>query len=201
MKVIPLGHLSYLVKLLARIVIQNLFPIDHHSDLGLAQGRFIYVLLIDVPIDFASITIRLMQAMFSETSISLPYGSLISRIIAKFVTNSEPTMKHLGPFCKASVSRSKGQMRLRGTKDFEATTDHVDTTEPGPSGGISTSAHISLEDVRAKLNVMVQQMTTFSSILTSLQKDVNELKTKVMGSSGDPCLASEENDEEQSMSD
>jgi hypothetical protein len=142
MKVIPLGHLSHLVKLLARIVMQNVFPIDHHSDLGLAQGRFIYMLLTDVQIDFASIAIRLMKAMFSETSISLPYGSLILRIIAKFVQipNSEPTMKHLGPFCKATVSRSKGQMQLHGTKDFEATTDLAATTEAGPSGGISTLA-------------------------------------------------------------
>jgi hypothetical protein len=113
------------------------------------------------------------------------------------IPDSEPTMKHLGPFCKATVSRSKGQMRLRGTKDFEATTDPADTTEPGPSGGCSTSAPVSLEDVMAKLNVMVTQMTRFSSILTSLQKDVNELKTKVMGSSG----VDEENDEEWSMSD
>jgi hypothetical protein len=63
-------------------------------------------------------------------------------------------MKHLGSFCKATVSQSKGQMRLRGTKDFEVATALADTTEPGPSGGISQSAPVSLEDVMAKLNVM-----------------------------------------------
>ena len=112
MKVIPFGHLSHPMKLLARIVMQNVFPIYHHSDLGLARGWFIYALLTDVQIDFASIAIRLMKAMFSKPSISLPYGSLISRIIAKFVQipDFEPTMKHLGPFCKATMSRSKGQM-------------------------------------------------------------------------------------------
>ena len=115
-----------------------------------------------------------MKVMYFETSISLPYGSLISRIIAKFVQipDSEPTMKHLGSFCKATVSRSKGQMRLRGTKDFEAATAPADTTEPGPSGGIFQSTPVSLEDVMAKLNDMAAQMTTFSSILASVQKDV-----------------------------
>ena len=49
----------------------------------------------------------------------------------------------------------------------------------------------------AKLNIMATQMTTFSSILTSLQIDVKELKTKVVGSSG----VDEECDEEQSMGD
>ncbi|KAE8009388.1 hypothetical protein FH972_005826 [Carpinus fangiana] len=128
--------------------------------------KFIYALFTDVHIDFASIAIRLMKAIFSETSISLPYGSLISRIIAKFVQipDSEPTTKHFGPFY---------------------------TTEPIPSGGVSTSALVSLEDV------MATQTTTFSSILTSLQKDVKELKTKVVGSSG----VDEENDKEQSMRD
>ena len=106
-------------------------------------------------------------------------------------------MKHLGPFCKVTVSRSKGQMRLHGTKDFEATTNPVDTTEPGPSGGVSTLDPVLLKDVMAKLNVMATQMTTLSSILTSLEKDVKELKTKVVGSSG----VDEENDEEQSMRD
>jgi hypothetical protein len=81
------------------------FPIDHHSDLGMALGQFIYALFINVQIDFASIAIRLMMAMFNECSVSLSYGSLISRIIAKFIEipTSEPTIKHLGPFCKAIV--------------------------------------------------------------------------------------------------
>jgi hypothetical protein len=147
MTVIPFGHLSHPVKLLARIVMQNVFPIDHHSDLGVARGRLIYAILTDVQIDFASIAIQLMKAMFSETSISLPYGSLISRIIAKFVQipDYEPTMKHLGPFCKATVSRSKGQMRLRGTKDFDTATNPAVPTDPGPSGGTSSSAPVSLK--------------------------------------------------------
>jgi hypothetical protein len=198
MTIIPLGHLSHLLKLLARIVMQNVFPINHHSDLGIARGRLIYALLTDVQIDFASIAIWLMKAMFSETSISLPYGSLISRIIAKFVQipDSEPTMKHLGPFCKATVSRSKRQMRLHGTKDFEAATDPADTIEPRPSGGTSTSAPVSLEDIMAKLNVMAAQMTTFSSILATVQKDVKDLKNKVGGPSG----VDEDTDEEQSRS-
>jgi hypothetical protein len=49
----------------------------------------------------------------------------------------------------------------------------------------------------AKLNVMAAQMTTFSSILASLQKDVKELKTNVVGSFG----VNEETDKEQLMND
>ena len=49
----------------------------------------------------------------------------------------------------------------------------------------------------AKLNDMAAQMTTFSSILASVQKDVKELKTKDMGLSG----VNEEVDEDYSMSD
>jgi hypothetical protein len=115
MNVIPLGHLSHLVKLLARIVMQNVFPIDHHSDLGMAWGWFICALLTDVHIYFASIATRLMKAMLTESSVSLPYGSLILHIIAKFIEipASKLTIKHLGPFCKAIVSQSKAQKRLR----------------------------------------------------------------------------------------
>ena len=38
MNVIPLGNLSHPVKLLAQIVMNNLFSIDHHSNLGVARG-------------------------------------------------------------------------------------------------------------------------------------------------------------------
>ncbi|KAE8037311.1 hypothetical protein FH972_009911 [Carpinus fangiana] len=131
------------------------------------------------------------------TVIPLGHLSYPVKLLARIILDSEPTMKHLGPFCKATVSQSKGQMRLRGTKDFEAASDPAATTKPGPSGGASTSAHVSLEDVMAKLNVMAAQMTTFSSILATLQTDVKELKTKIVGSS----RLDEDTDEEQSMSD
>jgi hypothetical protein len=72
-------------------------------------------------------------------------------------------------------------MRLRGTKDFEVQNDLADTI--GPSGGCTTSSPVSLDDVMAKLNDMSTQMTGFSSILSELQKDVNDLKTRFMGSS------------------
>ena len=110
MNVIPLRHLFHPVKLLARIVMKNVFSVDHHLDLGMARGRFIYELFTNVQIDFASIAIRLIKAMFTESSMSLPYGSLISLIITRFIQipTSEPMIKHLGPICKATVSRSKG---------------------------------------------------------------------------------------------
>jgi hypothetical protein len=106
MNVIPLGNLSHPVKLLARIVINSLFLIDHHSGHGVARGHFIYALLTDVQIDFASIDIRLMKAMFTESSVSLPYGSLISRIIARSIQipATGQAVKPLGPFCKGMVS-------------------------------------------------------------------------------------------------
>jgi hypothetical protein len=49
----------------------------------------------------------------------------------------------------------------------------------------------------AKLNVMAAQMSTFSSILTTLQTNVKELKTKLVEPSG----LDEDSDEEQSMND
>lgn len=144
MNVIPLGNLFHLVKLLARIVMSNLFPIDHHSDLGVARARFIYALLMDVQVDFASIAISLMKAMFFESSVSLLYGSLISRIISKFVKipEIEPTVKPLDPFYQATVRRSNAQMRVRGTEEMLDTDNIADN--PGPSGGPTTSSHVSL---------------------------------------------------------
>jgi hypothetical protein len=92
-------------------------------------------------------------------------------------------------------------MRLRGTKDFDIPNDPANTT--GHSKGYTTSSYVSLDDVMAKLNDMSTQMTGFSSILSGLQKDVNDLKSRFMGSSkGDSlAVASEDHVEEHSLSD
>ena len=132
----------------------NLFLIDHHLDLAVARGHFIYALLTNVQIDFTSIAIRLMKAMFTESSVSLSYGSLISRIIARFIQipTTKPTIKPLGHFCKGTVSRSKCQMQLRGTEDVAV--PDIPTNTTGPFGGSTTSSPVSLDDVMAKLNAM-----------------------------------------------
>ena len=90
-------------------------------------------------------------------------------------------------------------MWLRGAKDFEVQNNPADTI--GPSGGCTTSSLVSLDDVMAKLNAMSTQMTGFSSILSRLQKDVNDLETMFMGSFDGNSLAGEDRVEEQSMSD
>ena len=55
---------------------------------------------------------------------------------------------------------------------------------------------MSLDDVMTKLNDMLTQMTRFSSILSGLQKDFNDLKTRFMGSSEGNSLAGEDRVEE-----
>ncbi|KAE8099553.1 hypothetical protein FH972_017528 [Carpinus fangiana] len=194
MNVIPLGNLSHRVKLLAQIVMNNLFLIDHHSGDGVARGHFIYALLMDVQIDFASIDIRLMKAMFIKSSVSLPYGSLISHIIARFIQIPaiEQTVKPLGPFSKGMVSRSKGQMQLRGNEDVAIPDVPADTT---------TSSPISLDDVMAKLNVMSSQMIGFTSIISGFQKDVKVLKTRLMGTSKVDSTVEEDRVKEHSPND
>ena len=142
-----------------------------------------------------------MKAMFNESLVSLPYGSLISHIIARFVQipTIEPTVKPFGPFCKGTVSRSKGQMRLRGNEDVAIPNVPTDTT--GPFGGSTTSSPVSLDDVIAKLNAMSSQMPRFTSILSRLQKDVNVLKIRLMGASEVDSTVEEDRVEEHSPND
>jgi hypothetical protein len=85
MNVLPTDHLTQPVKLLARIMLINIYPLDHHSDLGVPRARFLFALLTDVSIDFPSFALRLMYETFDEKSTSLPFGSLISRICERFI--------------------------------------------------------------------------------------------------------------------
>jgi hypothetical protein len=83
-------------------------------------------------------------------------------------------------------------MQLRGNEDVAIPDVPADTT---------TSSPISLDDVMAKLSVMPSQMTGFTSILSGLQKDVNVLKTRLMGASEVDSTVEEDRVEEHSPND
>jgi hypothetical protein len=132
MNVLSTDHLTQPKKLLARIMLINIYPLDHHSDLGVPRARFLYALLTDASIDFPSFALRLMYETFDEKSTSLPFGSLISRICEHFITihGSEPKMKPLGPFSRATVRRSLGQMKVRHQTNID---DILGVDPPPPS--------------------------------------------------------------------
>jgi hypothetical protein len=120
-----------------------------------------------------------MKTMFFESSISLPYGSLISRTITKFVEilETEITVKPLGPFYQATIRHSKAQMHVWGTKDIIDDDDIANNL--GLSGGHSTTSTVSLANVMAKQDAMSTQIARFTSILLGLQKHAEATNSKI----------------------
>lgn len=72
---------DYLV--LSRVVLTNLYPTIHHSDIGLDRATLLYALLNDVPIDLGRHLCRVILEAYRSNKImtELPFASLVTRIV------------------------------------------------------------------------------------------------------------------------
>jgi len=103
MKSIPIGFLQSPQHLLARIVMQNIWPISRHSDVSLNRACMIFTIINRIPFCMCKHMIMTMIEMQEDIQIVLPYGGLIMKILKKKLTNipaNEPVHMPEGPFGK-----------------------------------------------------------------------------------------------------
>lgn len=86
MKSIPMGWLKSPHRLLAWIMLQNLWPLSHNSNLALKKARFLYALIRRIPSCMCKHIVMTMIEMQEDSSVALPYGWLVTRICQKFVS-------------------------------------------------------------------------------------------------------------------
>jgi hypothetical protein len=106
MKKIPIGWFHSPHRLLAWIVLQNLWPLSRSSDLTIRQVRFLYAIITRVPFYLCKHIVMTMIEMQDDSQVALPYGCLVTRICQRFVTNFpayEPDAIPNGAFGKHTV--------------------------------------------------------------------------------------------------
>jgi hypothetical protein len=110
---IPISYLRAPTRLLARIVMQNLYPISRNSDVTLDRARLIFAIINRVPFCMCKHMLMTMIELQSDNNIALPFGGLITKILKKLplIPPSEPVEIPEGYFRKGTVMKSNAQLQ------------------------------------------------------------------------------------------
>jgi len=109
MKNIPIGWLQSPHRLLARIMLQNLWPLSRNSNLTIRRAKFLYAIIQRVSFYLCKHIVTSMIEMQEESRMGLPYGCLVTSIVQRFVSNIpayEPEATPKGAFGKHTVMKS-----------------------------------------------------------------------------------------------
>lgn len=96
---LPLNNMLSQFRLLAKIVLSNLWPISRHTKITLEMAYVIYALATGVSIDFPRHVIAIIHRSHVEKKLNMPFGSLITKLAMKAkvpLRDNEPTMKMAG---------------------------------------------------------------------------------------------------------
>ncbi|KAG7979914.1 hypothetical protein I3843_05G154800 [Carya illinoinensis] len=140
-------------RLLAKIVLTNLWPISRHTEISLERAYFMYALATGVSIDFPRHVIDIIHRSHVEKELNLPFGSLITKLamIAKVpLRANEPTMKLPRPISALTVVKSSAVI----TKKHPPTTESA-SSPPEPS--IPTS------QLLEQISLLSQKMDNFTA--------------------------------------
>jgi hypothetical protein len=100
-------------RLLARIMLQNLWPLSHNSNFILKRARFHYAIIQSIPFCMCKHIVLTMIEMQEDSSVALPYGCLVTRICQKLVDGIPPHESFEtsdGAFSKKRVMKSDAQL-------------------------------------------------------------------------------------------
>jgi hypothetical protein len=78
---IPIGYVRAQERLLARIVMQNIWPISRNSDVPLDRAKMIYAIKRRIPLCMCTHMVMIMLELHEDHVIALPFGGLISKIL------------------------------------------------------------------------------------------------------------------------
>ncbi|KAG6641190.1 hypothetical protein CIPAW_09G056200 [Carya illinoinensis] len=150
---LPLHNMLPQYRLLAKIVLTNLWPISRHTEISLERAYFMYALATSVSIDFPRHVIDIIHRSHVEKELNLPFGSLITQlaIIAKVpLRANEPTMKLPGPISALTVVKSAAVITKKRSLNTESA-----SSPPEPS--IPTS------QLLEQLTLLSQKMDSFTA--------------------------------------
>lgn len=113
---IKIGAFSAPHRLLAKIVLHNLWPTAHRSELVLKRAKFLYALVMRMPFCLYKHILQTMLEMRDEHSIGLPFVCLVPKIYLHSVMNIAETKHKVrvqDPLRSQTLMKTNAQLRLR----------------------------------------------------------------------------------------
>jgi hypothetical protein len=120
---IKIGALGPAHRMLAKIILHNLWPVTRRSNLILKKAQFVYAVHFRLPFCLCKHILGVILEAHDEGTAGLPFGCLITQIIlqSSINVNGEPRMKMQQPLSKQTLLKSNAQLwREESDKDIPA---------------------------------------------------------------------------------
>jgi len=119
---IRIGALSPSHRMLAKIIQQNIWPVDRRSDLILKRAQFVYTIHLRLPFCLCKHILGVKLEARDESTTGLPFGCLLTQIILQsgINVNGEPKKKIQQPISKQTLMKSNAQLQRDDSDDDEA---------------------------------------------------------------------------------
>jgi hypothetical protein len=113
---IKIGAFSLPHQLLAKILLQNLWPTACRSELVLKRAHFLYALVMRMPFCLCKHILNRMLEMRDDHSTGLPFTCLVTKFCLQVVTDIsiEPRMRMQDPPGSQTLMKSIAQLRFEG---------------------------------------------------------------------------------------
>jgi len=113
---IKIGAFSPPYRLLAKIVLHNLWPTARRSELVLKRAQCLYALYMRMTFCLCKHILNLMLEMRDKHSTRLPFACLITRLIVQsgIDVSTQPVMRIHDPLGSKTLMKSNAQLRFEG---------------------------------------------------------------------------------------
>jgi hypothetical protein len=169
---VTIGWLHSPQRLLAKIIMQNIWPIALHSVVPLNRARLIYVIINQVPFCMCKHNIMTMIELHEDSQVSLPYRGLVTKILKSKLPSilvNEPEDMPDGSFGMKTVLKSNAQLHR-----FLDPSELVPSAASEPS--VASSSHFapSSNPVRSMLTRITDQLRTMDDHFQALNSQMIE---------------------------
>jgi hypothetical protein len=130
-----MNTMLHLYRVLATIILTNLWPIGIYIELTIEKAQLMYVTTIDVPIDLATHFIDVIQKATTKKEVSLPFGGLISRVAIMAIVplhDNEPIVKIYSKVSTITVVKSEVVISKKRSHPKKSTSSQPKTPQTSP---------------------------------------------------------------------
>jgi len=204
---IRIGALSPSHRMLAKIIQQNIWPVDRRSDLILKRAQFVYTIHLRLPFCLCKHILGVKLEARDESTTGLPFGCLLTQIILQsgINVNGEPKKKIQQPISKQTLMKSNAQLQRDDSDDDEApppatmpvsfpdmaSSSHtVPPSEPEVNYAQIMEALAALQGGMSSLQVSMSSMQQSMSSLQLAMHSIDRRGAEPAGPSGVPELSS-----------
>jgi hypothetical protein len=124
---IKIGSLGPAHRMLAKIIMHNLWSVTRRNNLILKKAQFVYAVHFRFPFCLCKHILGVMLKARDEGTAGLPFGCLLTQIILQSGINvdGEPRMKMKQPLSKQTLQKSNAQLRREDSDEDMPPAMHV----------------------------------------------------------------------------